>query len=312
MKFKTVRRVLKKKMKHWVDSVEDKEIASLIGGTAMICGGAIPSLIMGEKVNDYDVYFKTGDAAAKVAAYYVKLFQDNPPPRFAESAKAVPISVMMDDNGRVRVHVKSAGIAGEGGDDGLYRYFETLPPDQAGEAYEYVQKVVEGSEEDESDPKAKNGYWPRFLTSNAITLTGQVQIVLRFYGTPEAIFENYDFTHCKCCYDPVGDSLEVSKEALECMINRELSYSTSKYPLCSFIRIRKFLGRGWHINAGQFVKMAWDLNKLDLSDVATLEDQMIGVDTAYFREVIGMLQERKREGKPLDDSFLFEVIDKVF
>ena len=66
------------------------------------------------------------------------------------------------------------------------------------------------------------------------------------------------------------------------------------------------------INAGQIVKMAWDLNKLDLTDIKVLEDQMVGVDAAYFREVINLLKERTEKGKPIDETYLMKVIDRVF
>ena len=60
----------------------------------------------------------------------------------------------------------------------------------------------------------------------------------------------------------------------------------SKYPLCSIIRTRKFIQRGYTINAGQYLKMAMQLNELDLKDVSVLQDQLIGVDSAYFDMVI--------------------------
>jgi hypothetical protein len=82
--------------------------------------------------------------------------------------------------------------------------------------------------------------------------------------------------------------------------------------LCSFIRTRKFLKRGWHIDAGQYLKMAWDLNKLNLKDMKVLEDQLTGVDSAYFHEVIGLLDERIKVGKEIDDAYLMQVVDKIF
>ena len=90
MRFKTAKRILKKKLEHWIDSIEDKEIGTLVRENVLVSGGAIASLIMGEKVNDYDVYFKTKESTAKVAAYYVGQFTKNPPPRFKESGKNVP------------------------------------------------------------------------------------------------------------------------------------------------------------------------------------------------------------------------------
>jgi hypothetical protein len=82
--------------------------------------------------------------------------------------------------------------------------------------------------------------------------------------------------------------------------------------LCSFIRTRKFLKRGWHIDAGQYLKMAWDLNKLDLKNMSVLEDQLTGVDAAYFQEVINLLNDHVKGGKEIDDTYLVQVVDKIF
>ena len=48
------------------------------------------------------------------------------------------------------------------------------------------------------------------------------------------------------------------------LLARQLVYQGSKYPICSMIRTRKFLQRGWHINAGQYLKMAFQVSELDL------------------------------------------------
>jgi hypothetical protein len=56
-----------------------------------------------------------------------------------------------------------------------------------------VDGVTLTGEEIEPEP-----YRPVFLTTNAITLSDDVQLVIRFYGTPGEIHDVYDFEHCKC------------------------------------------------------------------------------------------------------------------
>lgn len=313
MKTKTIKSILSRKINHWLESIDHELTKEAIKEDVIVSGGAITSMLMNEKVNDYDVYFRTTETAYKVASYYVALFKENPPPKFKMGGD-VEIGVIILDE-RVKVVVKSAGIASEDGDAQNYQYFEMLPPEEAGQAaFDYVNQVaasfVKKDEPEKDDGKKK--YRPRFITSNAITLSDDIQIVIRFTGEIEEIHQNYDFTHCKCAYDFKKNILFVPPGAMECMLNKELRYSHSKYPLCSIIRIRKFLERGWHINAGQIVKMAWDLNKLNLSDLKVLEDQMIGVDSAYFQEVIELLKKNAVDGKPIDDAYLMEVIDRVF
>ncbi len=145
--------------------------------------------------------------------------------------------------------------------------------------------------------------------SIAITLSDKVQIVTRFFGEPAEIHENYDFDHCRCFWSSWDSHLELPRKALESLLSRSLQYSGSKYPLCSIIRARKFINRGWTITAGQYVKMAWQLNALNLTEHGVLEEQLTGVDFAYFQEIISEL--RKRDSEKIEGTYLFTLIDKV-
>ena len=103
-------------------------------------------------------------------------------------------------------------------------------------------------------------------------------------------------------------------EALECIINKELYYIGSKYPLCSIVRTRKYLERGYHINAGQYVKMCFQLNELDLKDVKVLEDQLTGVDTTYFKMMVDAIQKHMEETgeERVDATYAMNLINKLF
>ena len=173
-----------------------------------------------------------------------------------------------------------------------------------------MNKVAKDKEEFETKEGTK--YRPIFLSANAITLSNKIQIVIRFYGKVEELHENYDFVHCTCSWESFTGTLTLPNAALVAIINKRLKYKSSKYPLCSFIRTRKFIKRGWHIDAGQYLKMAWELNSLDLKSTEVLEDQLTGMDAAYFNQVICMLESRKKEGKEIDDTYLMQVVDKIF
>jgi len=311
MQPKTIKSVLKKKIDDWIKSVESESLRELIERDTIVTGGAITSLLQGEKPNDFDVYFKTFDTAKQVAEYYVGKFKQNLPSRFKSTGQTVDIKVLTDDS-RIKIVVKSQGIASESGTS-EYQYFEQPGVDPS-EPQEFVEAVIQDKKvADDKTDKTKPKYCPIFLTSNAITLSEGVQIVIRFHGAVDQIHENFDFVHCTCSWDRQTGELLLPTDALVSIINKRLKYTRSKYPLCSLIRTRKFLKLGWHIDAGQYVKMAWDLNKLNLSDINVLEDQMVGVDSAYFQEVIGLLNEKTEKGtKPVEDSYLIEIIDRVF
>lgn len=287
MNSKNIKKALNRKLDLWLKNVQDETIRKIIKDNTVITGGAIVSLLTGEDVNDYDVYFRTREAVVKVAQYYVHQFNE---------AHSTSITLEEDEeSGKISVFVKSKGVAGE--TDGVTD--ETEP-----------KAEERGVVEDKAKPK----YRPVYLTSNAITLSDKIQIIIRFYGEVEEIHKNYDFAHCTCAWSSWDNSLILPTKALECIINKELYYIGSKYPLCSIIRTRKFLKRGYTINAGQYLKMCLQLNELDLHNIEVLKDQLTGVDSAYFNMAIEQMskkQEREPEWK-VDNTYLFEVINKIF
>jgi hypothetical protein len=306
MKAKTIKSVLRKKFDDWVSSIKSEGLQKIVKENTLITGGAISSMLLGEPVNDYDVYFKNCNTAHLVAKYYVEQFKENPPTRYKNSDREVDIEAVMED-GRVKIVVKSAGIASESGNDD-YQYFEQFDGDA--ESAQFVEDVTKDAQEAAKADQGKPKYRPVFLSTNAISLSHKMQLVIRFYGSAEEIHENYDFIHCTCSWDAKTGKLILPPKALEALLARELRYESSKYPLCSIIRTRKFLKRGWTINAGQFVKMAWELNQLDLTDISVLEDQLVGVDSAYFEQMLSLL--RAKDGEKVDGAYLMQVIDQVF
>lgn len=296
MNSKGIKKHLKKKIDDWIENVDNEEIKKIIKDNAIITGGAIVSLLNGEKPNDYDVYFKDYDSLLKIAEYYAEKWNQLHP----EKARVEIKEETMHEEKRITCFIKSSGIACEDENDQI--------DDESEPVYDGDPDV----EEPEETEKPK--YRPRYFTTNAISLSDKIQLVVRFYGSVEEIHKNYDFAHCTCSYDFKSNELNLPVKALECIINKELYYIGSKYPLCSIIRTRKFLQRGYHINAGQYLKMCLQLNELDLHDFDTFRDQLVGVDSAYFNAaIIGI--ENKIKNDPdfkLDNNYLFEVINRIF
>lgn len=308
MKSKTIKSILRNKIKSWSSSVDNQEIKEIIENETIVTGGAIVSMLLNEKISDFDVYFRTKQSVLKVAKYYVERFKKNPPTRFKSNGESVPISVE-EETDRVRIKIRSVGIATESGSED-YQYFENANPDDAEDFVDQAAKAAEDAKSDE----AKEPYRPVFLTSNAITLSDDVQVVVRFYGEPDEIHENYDFVHCMNYWQSWDGRLELKPESLECILNKELRYSGSRYPICSLFRMRKFIERGWRINAGQILKAAMQISDLDLTIPRVLEDQLVGVDAAYFEEIIRLCNKRMEETKEdrVDRTYLVELIDRIF
>ena len=302
MKAKTIKSIIRKKHEDWMESIDCEETRKLVKKNTIVTGGSIVSMLLGEKVNDFDIYFRDLDTVLAVTEYYVNKFNNLNPHVKTEEGVYVEPAYYKRDNDRVKVFIRSAGVAGESKPN--YQYFESQEPGSTA-ASDYVSEVIQEIE-DETKPK----YRPIFLSSNAITLSNKVQLVIRFYGEPEEIHKNYDFVHCTNYWDSATGDLVLHQKALESILSKELRYVGSKYPLCSIIRTRKFIARGWTINAGQYVKMAFQLQEFDLNDPRVLEEQLTGVDIHYFFEVIEAL--KKRDDKRVDTAYLMEVIDRIF
>ena len=305
MNSKNIAKSLNAKLTYWVKTIEDEEVQRAVKNDAMITGGALVSLLNGEKPNDYDVYFKTLETCRLVAEYYAKQWNITHKLKVEIRDHDNPNE---NDQKRIECFIKSSGVAKDENETGIDDSSEEIQNEEP-----YVTENEENPTEENPEIK-KPKYRPRYFTTNAISLSDSIQLVIRFWGPVEEIHKNYDFEHCKCSYDWKENKVDLPVKALECIINKELVYNGSRYPLCSIIRTRKFLQRGYHINAGQYVKMALDLNELDLSDFTVFKDQLMGVDSAYFSAVLEYLQKRREEDETFnpDKHYIFEIINRIF
>lgn len=310
---KSIKKAVQSKFNRWVKSLPE-DLQTVVQNGTVITGGCFPSMIMNEEPNDYDIYFKDYETAKKVAQHYASEWNANRDKAGLDGRK---VSVVTDEAGRINMYIGSAGVAGKSK--------ENEESDEDGKPAE-----VESEEEK---------YKPVFITSNAISLSDKIQLIVRFYGEPEKIHETFDFVHTKAYWkswetkiDVTSNeliptnykpSLVIPKDVYEAVINKALIYTGSLYPVCSLFRIRKFIKRGWNINAGQIVKIAFQISKLNLSDIPTLKDQLIGVDSTYFNMMIDKLNKFQEKSKEINEQFpeldvrdfgdyLSELIDEVF
>lgn len=294
MKAKTIKSILKIVHNKFVKSIEDDVVKKLVEKNSIITGGSIVSMLLNEDVNDFDYYFTDKETATRVAEYYVNKFNKD---------KGFNARVeVKEETGRIKIIVKDKGIVGEP------QSHET----DEGESitlFDDDTSTVEELKEKETEK-----YNPVFLSTNAISLTGKIQLVIRFYGDAEKIHENYDFVHATCFWRSEDNFLSLPREALEAILTKELIYTGSKYPLCSIFRTKKFIKRGWQINAGQYLKMVLHLNQMDLHDLETLQEQLTGVDSAYFEQVIEHMKNKMEENPnfKVENTYLFEVINRIF
>jgi hypothetical protein len=307
MLIKTMDKVLSKKVNEWLETIADDGLRKVINDNLVITGGCFASMIDNVAPKDFDCYFKTKAAALRVADYYVKLWNDN-------HKDMQPVTVVDGDTdtekshkyrvapGRIKLIFKSAGIVG---DASAVNASEDLGADNITELDEMAA--------DEIIEKEEKKYFPVFISTNAITLSNGVQIVVRFYGEPEKIHETYDFQHTKAYWTRETGTI-IPNEVYDAVINKTLIYTGSKYPVCSVFRLRKFIARGWKINAGQVLKMCMQVSQLDLTNIDVLEDQLIGVDSLYFMHLIERFRkmQEKDSNFVLTSTYIMSIVDKIF
>jgi len=303
-----IRLELKKKIEDWIKSIDDEELRQVVAKNTIVTGGAIASMLLGEKINDYDIYLKTKEATKALAEYYVKKFMEFNGDKFnGMEVKYIPEvreeklkNIKGTKEERIVIYMKSAGVASESQED--YTYYELRDMDDATEFASTLAEEIK----DDSKPR----YRPIFLSQNAITLSDKMQIVIRFYGNPDEIHENYDFQHAKCWYDYDKNHLHLDPEALECLLSRTLIYRGSLYPIASIFRMKKFLERGWRISAGQQLKIMWQISELDLKDMDVVREMLVGVDQAYLYQLVDALS--KTDAEKIDSAYVSTIIDKIF
>jgi len=324
MKTKTIEKAIKNKIAAWANSVSDPVVADTIKNKTMVSGGAIASMLLKEQVNDFDIYFSTPEASLTVGYYYVqemiKSQNMHINPRllfiFADGSEET-YSICPDDTDeqcklfnssnpptgfiRYEVYIKSAGFVADGIDDNKYEFFESTAPEKADD---YI------NQEDVSDD-GKPAYRPIFISSNAITLSNRIQLILRFTGTPEEVHKNFDFVHATN-YWSEKTGLVLNLDALASILAKDLQYVGSLFPLASIFRTRKFIQRGWSCHVGNYLKMAVQLNDLELKNLSVLKEQLTGMDAAYLSQVIKAIENGKSEnGAEITTTYLMTLIERL-
>jgi hypothetical protein len=305
-----IKRELNEKIDEWLASITDDEVRLIAYNNTIVTGGAIASMLLGEKINDFDIYFRTKEAALVVAQYYVNLYNAKKSNKaegdkiskdlFVKEETLVNIKGVSED--RVCIWAKSSGVAIDE-PEVPYQYFETRPE---GEFIEFAEDLIKNKLEE--DQKGK--YIPTFLSQNAISLTSKLQIIIRFYGEPNEIHDNYDFAHAKCYWDHKNKVLDLNPKAMESLLSRTLVYEGSLYPIASIFRMKKFIERGWRITAGQQLKIMWQISEINMTDMTVLREQLTGVDMAYMYQLLDAL--KSVDAEKVNSTYIATIIDRIF
>lgn len=266
---------LSAKIEDWLNSIDDEAVRTLARKNTIVTGGSIASMLLGERINDFDVYFRDMGTTIAVARYYCQKLM---------GIKGFEYDVRVVDATNIKGRTEARVV----------NYVQSKGVYDAG----CVSEPEDGA------------YNVSFVSTNSISLTNKVQLITRFYGEPEKIHDNYDFQHAMCYWDHGKKRLVLPAEALECLLSRTLVYRGSLYPIASIFRMKKFLTRGWRISAGEQLKIMWQISEVDLTDIHTLVDQLTGVDLLYMRSLIDALS--TVDAAALTAEYVTGIIDRVF
>jgi len=298
MQKKTISKVISKKLEEWLKTLPEG-LANSVKKSLLVSGGSIASMFLGEEINDFDIYIQDRSVLLDLVKHYTNGLQ---------------ISVL--DGARKQQYIDDFENykAGEGIEDGdmgtqLMRAVGNLKDNQV---RLFVRDMAGGLQvENECTQEEKDSkYMAAFISPNAISLHNKIQIVNRFHGTPEEIHKTFDFIHATN-YFTFKEGLVTNIRAVESLLTKQLYYQGSLYPVTSIIRAKKFINRNWKIGAGEYLKIMFQISQLDLSNVDTLEDQLIGVDVAYFGQLITILRNVPK-GTEITSSYIGTIIDKIF
>lgn len=153
----------------------------------------------------------------------------------------------------------------------------------------------------------------KFVTDSAISydLNGvKVQLIKRVYGTPLEIINQFDFTTTMAAYIPNTSDFILGETFLYDLCQRELYFNiNAKYPICSLWRTKKFIAKGFHLSAGEFLKLSLAINNLKIKTYKDLKEQLEGIDTLFLKELTDICLNKELEN--YDFRIALEIINKV-
>ena len=128
----------------------------------------------------------------------------------------------------------------------------------------------------------------------------KIQLITRFTGTPEQIFDSFDYTICKGAYCFVDKQFYLHPRFLPDIAKKELvydwsSHSASQYPICALYRSLKYQRRGFKMPGKSIILLALHIHRLEIETYQELREHLMGIDTLFL---IGFLKRNKEHFNP--------------
>lgn len=303
MQLKTIRKNIETKLESWLSTITDESLRKELKDNILVSGGSITSMLLNEPVNDYDVYIHDRAVLLRLVKYYIN---DIPDVKILDGENKATLVDELEKDYKFSTDVEDIDSINSA-------YAVSLRNLKDDQIKLYFTEKGGGKKWNEDIPEDKLNFHVQFLSPNAISLSNNLQIVIRFFGDAEAIHKTFDFIHATN-YFTFKEGVVTNVAALESLLTKQLKYQGSMYPLTSVIRAKKFIKRGFNINAGEYLKIMFQISELDLKNPDVLEEQLIGVDVAYFSTLIDIIRGKYDVDRnfTMTSQYLNVLIDKVF
>jgi hypothetical protein len=234
MKAKQIEKLLTGVMTNFLESITDEEVKKIIKERSYITGGCIPSMLLDEFVNDFDIYFYYIEDVEKVKDYYQ----------------------------RQRLDIS----------------------------------FIPGTHKFEC----------KLITENSINLSDKVQLIIKFVGDPMIVTEKFDWQHIKSWYSCKAEKLHLTSDVYQLVVEKELVYTGSDYPLSSLMRLKKYIKKGWNVSNTTILHIALDIvasfNKMENERALSSAKKSFEVLNGCCAKIKSMSQEEFDElDRPIKD-----------
>jgi len=129
-------------------------------------------------------------------------------------------------------------------------------------------------------------------------------------GSPLHIFESFDFTICMGSYDFAADEFVLHQNFLKHLAQRRLVFHVgTRFPICSILRILKYQKRGYSISGVEMLKATLAVHRLEMETYADVREQLMGIDTAFLRELTDKFKEEPFKEEKFDFEKMMQLID---
>lgn len=148
------------------------------------------------------------------------------------------------------------------------------------------------------------------ITENSINFKDKIQIITKFYGTPEEVVSKFDWAHIKSYYK-YPDTLVINDNVYKLIVEKELIYTGSDYPMSSIMRLKKYIKKGWTVSNTTILHICLDLIEAFRNPVKKFKENNINLKdlgiSSVYPGIIEFSTEQDYEHKFNVDEVLYHL-----